>query len=566
MIVSYDFFHQAQEYVFEMSLFLLHLFTFLRLTVSIMGLNDQLTVARDNWNGEVAMLAKSARELLNAPTRNYAALAGVCKSLRERVTGATQFVFSQVDKAEQIEVQAAKRRFGSEIQEVATTLQPLLAETDEALQAHTQLVKIHTRWIELGFDREFITTHADCVEFLVTSGVAYSIAGFRNTLNDDPNHTIAKDQDGHPLIRLEGVMTRWEVIKEKLASLKEYDVLVSKSDENERWTYTEKGITQKDIYHYHEPFPIFSLAQTDYKALLEQGKKFYNKRHPDPKPDQFKDAIVQVCTSVGVSCRGQAPIVQKATKKIASHYGLRIITKEGKVFSFGFRRDVGELAYVRASNALGSVKGVMAMNDFDELRPHQGRYVTSIAISSEDATKILAEIVATNKNGASFDMLQSNCVEKVADCLDIAGIRVDTRESFESTINTLTYKFFKHLPYIGGCVKKVKDCVQTIFRAIPPLVAKPISVVVSIVFYVPNKLVTVAKNCFILYFGWTSASPSLAKEPYYCKRSFSPFRDLFKDRLSDLNSSKKLLRWQKMHKSTSCYPYDGKPRFNILVR
>lgn len=525
-----------------------------------MGVANQLNIAKNNWNVEVSVLAKTADEMLVSGAVNYAELSAIAKKLNTRISHAVDFIFLQAGNH-----QTSPESLQPFIKQVIDTVQPILLRTQEAMQAHPEEVKTHTRWLQLGFDVAYINSHPDMVNFLIKSGFAYQIAGFRNSdgLNCD-THRIERALDGHPLLLVEGVMTRWEQVKASLVICKEYDILLSKDNPQERWSYNEKGIVKLDIYNFSKPDSMLTLSPDVVAKLQEHGKKFYTKRNPDPKPHELKEAVVQICTSVGASCKSQPGFVQDATKKMASHYGIRIITKEGKVYSFGYRRDFGELEHVKMATALGQVKGVMGMNDFDELRPHRGRYITTIAISTKDAESMLEQIVQMNQEGQAFDLLDANCVKKVCDLLLNCGLVVDAKEPLEESVKSVVYKFFKHLPYMGSIVKKVKKCAIAIIAWIPRPITRPISFVVSIVFYIPNKLFTIAKNIFIFSFGCEATSPKLEADQAIAKRRFSLVHDLFRDGLSDVNSSRKMLRWQKRHKSTFCHPYTGSPKFSII--
>jgi len=501
---------------------------------------NTMTVHAQGRCEEAYNLFYQVETILTAPTINYVKLQNTSGRLRNTIR--------QANKTER--------------EKLTKITSPILQQAHKEIQSHQSELKTQTRWLDLGFDEDFISTHPYFVDFMLESGIAYSIAGLKNTFGaQNTLHEIRKNEEGEPCVLVEGVFRPWNEIKDKFTARKEYDVFVSKNNESERWTYTDQGITKQDIYEFTEPSPICTLSETEYTTVCNHAKKFYSEKNPDPKPHELKDAVIQIATSVGVACRGQTPFVQNVAKKLASHYGIRIITKEGKVYSFGYRRDFGELDHVETKTTFASVKGVMAMNDFDELRPHKGRYVTSIAISSTDADKIMKEIIG--QRGGSFDMLHHNCVEKVAQCLAIADVKVDTVEPFESSITLLAYKFFTHLPYIGQCVKKVKKCACRILNAIPQVVSRPIRFTASIIFFVPHKILTVLKNLFIISLGWTKASPTLQKQSCHCKRKFS-YCDLFNPNLSDFNSSRKLLSWQKRKQSTECYIWNGKPLFCLL--
>lgn len=485
-------------------------------------------------SSSVATLADRASALLSATHINYSALQTVSKELDLKI----QSVCKNVE------------------------CMSLLLRCKTALASHTEELALHSRWEKLGHNPEFITTHPDCVAFLVESGLAYQIAGLHNSLIANPErHIVAKDADGHPMIMLEGTMTRWEVIKERFSFLRKYHVLCNKNNEAERWTYTSQaGITARDMYHFNEPFHVFELDKATLSKLQAYAQIFYYGQAPNPAANY----ILQICTSTGVLCTKQGALLKKIGEKLASHYAIRVITPQGEVYSFGLRRDIGELEFVDMSNALGKVKGRIAMNDYDELRPHSGRYVTTVPITQEAANTILQGVMATNTGIPSFDYFDANCVELAERTLATAGVHVTTTEPLEGCLHDVAVAIFKNIPCLGAAVRKVRQVAKALFSNIPkvPVAVKTgYSFVASLVFFVPNKLLALCKNIFVWKMGWTCQSPALAA--IRTTRSISVV-DFFNENLSNIRYPRHLLRWQKRQPTTYCHEYKGRPELALI--
>lgn len=434
----------------------------------------------------------------------------------------------------------------------------LLESASQVLKQHEDEIPLHVKWDRLGFNTDFIATHPDFVNFLLDSGLAFQICGLRHSLTSNPEkHVIAKDVDGHPQILVEGKLVRWEVIKATFGYLKQYHVQHKLENPDERWTYTSHvGLAPLDIYRFDKPFHVYELPHDVVSRLQNYAAQ--------GKPDPNKNYVLQVCTSKGVLFGTSGTFMGRVAEKLATHYGLRIITPTGEVYSFGYRRDIGEQQYVGASSLLGQVKGRVAMHDFEELRAHSGRFVTTLPASKEAADQILAEIMAVNESNPSFDYFHDNCVELTTRCMGFAGINVQTKETLEGFMRGIATTFFKKMPILGVGVRKVAQAVQAVYAKLPgiPVCVKSLtSRVVKVVTYIPNKIGAVAKNLLVWAIGWTKASPTLA--------ALKPTRtlawlDFFNHKISDINYSRNLLRWQKQQKTTYCHAYVGYPTLAIL--
>lgn len=531
-----------------------------------MTFSARLETAKENWSQSIDALANNAHAILKAPHRNYALLQKTVKALDQKVTTAAESIIGALDGPSKAQKKEALNELSGFIQKKKHEIESHQQLLQNELDNHPAELKAHARWESLGHNPDFIETHPDFVDFFLSSGVAYQIAGFRNTSqNLHTRHAISKDEDGHPMVLFEGKMTRWDAIKERFTFLKEYDVLVSKNDPEERWTYTENGITNRDIYRYNEAFHIYTLPQEERAKLQLHAQDFFDDKNPDTTPNIPKDCVIQICTNVGVLCKDSNPLIKKVTKKLASHYRIRVITKEGKVYSFGYRRDVGERDFLQKSSTLGQVRGVVAMNDFDEFRAHDGCYVTTAPLSTDAANRILQELVRLNENVPAFDYFDENCVEITGRCMRIAGIEIDTKARLETCVRDIAYSFIKGIPILGKVVKQIKVIAKRVFNAIPPMPApikRTLRVVSHAVFFIPTKLFALVKNILVLCLGWTKVSPGLADVGK--GRSFKVFRDLLDADYSNVAYPRKLLRWQKRQKTTHCHIYGGKPRLVIM--
>ncbi len=491
-------------------------------------------------SNSIDFLLCQASRILESPTPNYANLHTLTSTIERKVSKVSADNLSKVTA--------------------------FLKECKEALKIHADEVKTHTSWQELGFPPEFIQTFPDCVDFLVNSGVAYQIACFRNSPSKHADkHTVGRDADGHPMILIEGKMTRWEEVKGTLEAYKDYNVLRSRDKPEELWTYISPlGITKHDIFRFSKPFCVDELPIEYVTKLQEYSKTFYSAKNPDPSPDVKKPYVLQICTSTGVLFRDSNRFLRGLFRKLATHYGIRIITPNGEVYSFGYRRDVGERAYLRLATALGQVKGRIALNDFEESRPHDGRYITTIPLSESAARIALNDIVETNERVPSFDWLHDNCIELTMRHLRFAGVNVQTQTPLEICIQDLMSGVVKNIPTVGPVIARISRVAKNVFNKLPTLPA-PVrqlrDIVVSVIFYVPAKIGAIAKYIFVWAMGWTTASPTLAcVKP---GRSFS-IRHALNESYSNVHYPRKLLRWQKQQSTTHCHEYKGVPTFAVL--
>lgn len=389
------------------------------------------------------------------------------------------------------------------------------------------------RWAQLGHDPQISQMHPDCADFLLDSGLAYQIAGMANSRVLEANkHKLQTDATGQPLILVEGVPTPWEEVKKRFGYVKRYHTLHAKENPNERWTYTSyQGITKRDMYKYDAPFHVYELEPSLVARIQQHAQVF--------SADPQKDHVLQICTSLGKLSAKANSILKAVGRKMASHYALRVLTPDGKLYSLGLRRDLGQQEEVGLATALGRVKGVVAMNDFDELRPHSGRYITSIPITSEQAAKIL------HTKAYEFDYLDANCVKHTVNCLQIAQVPVEAKVPLEKCINDIALSFFKKIPLIGGVVRTLSK-----LTAMLPELPKPLT-------WLPNKILALFKNALIWSLGWTTSSALVPK------RSISA-AELLDEELSNLHYPRALMRWQKQQPTTSCHSYTGKPELALF--
>ncbi|MBS0655751.1 MAG: hypothetical protein JSR46_08235, partial [Verrucomicrobia bacterium] len=171
-------------------------------------------------------------------------------------------------------------------------------EPDEATKQAAAAQKEYRKFVELGFPHAICSSHPECVHFLLSSGVAFAIAMFKNsTQSGMEQHGVRISADGHPLIKMEGEWQRWDHI----SSLVEFDRttgrVISKGQPALGWNYiSPDGLVQKDIYTYGELYPVEQLSPEEYQKLRSHAEKFWD-TNDEVDPSEEKECIVQIVST-----------------------------------------------------------------------------------------------------------------------------------------------------------------------------------------------------------------------------------------------------------------------------
>ncbi len=401
----------------------------------------------------------------------------------------------------------------AKLQQTYTDAQAKLSQQPEMVEKDAKLAK---KWESLGLPASVLQYHSDCVRFLIESKLVFDIVGFKETCGDANVHDIKLDTDGHPMIKMQGRFVRWETIAREL----EYDPKTDKVKSRgyagnivQAWSYFHpQGLVPIDRFNYDEVFPVYELPQGEYDRLLALSKKFYED-NPEKDPGIPKDCIVQFFTSPRRQGIPEHPLLANLHRNAPVHIGVRLITADRKVYSFGYQMPSEEQQFVLSnflSTFLATAETKVSMRDYEEFRDHEGRITTSIPLSSQRSQNIIAFLNSLNDKQLRFQFTRQNCSSLMQEVMQRAGYEVKIRTTAKAILlDALPY--LNQFPVIGGLVGKVETCAMRILKALPKFISKPIKWADAIAFYIPRKIGTILTNLLGIENGWREKDDSFAR-------------------------------------------------------
>ncbi|MBS0604232.1 MAG: hypothetical protein JSS60_04245 [Verrucomicrobia bacterium] len=449
--------------------------------------------------------------------------------------------------------------------------------------------KIEKKWAQLGLPASILEDHIDCARFLIESALAFKIVGFRETCRNPDMHDVKLDNDGHPMIKVQGAFKRWELIKQQLAYDSKTDQIRSRNYLGsivQNWTYlSPDGLVPIDRLNHDRIVPIYRLSAAERQRVMDQARKFYETNR---EVDQGipKDWVVQFHTSPRrqfvstIPPFPENPLLDNFVKNLNTHIVMRLIAPNGEVYSFGIEMPAESQEFLwedGMAKFLGTVTAkINKAGDYEEFRPHVGRIVTSIPLTAQRADNIINLINTTGD--IRFNFLRQNCSNLMNIVLKQAGYDIAT----ETTVKDFLVDILpdvKHIPVIGPVIDKINQFAEGIFSKIASATPEPIKNAVSlagdVVFYIPRKIGTLAINLLIKYLGGATMlhelPPGTEEEELYNAGRFLNFSrlirswtDLFKEQTLELYHSKYFVDWQKQQRSTFVEPGSLLPKLAIV--
>lgn len=443
--------------------------------------------------------------------------------------------------------------------------------------------KMESKWKKFGLPMSIVENHADCVRFLMDSGLIFTILGFRETCQDPNIHDIKLDHDGHPLIKMKGRFVRWETLARELEFDPKTGAVKSRNYPGslaQTWNYFHpEGLVDRDRYTYDKPYSVYELTPAENAELITLAKKFYE-NNPERDPGVTKDCVVQFFTAPRIR-KGlpDHPLLENLHRNDFVHMSMRLI-KEGKVYSFGLELPPEEANFVLSdlsSTFLATADAKISMLDYEEFRDHpKGMWVTSVPLSSQRAQNILSLVENLSHEQLRFNFLKQNCSALMHQVLQCAGYEVDIRTTGKAVLWE-ALPSLNQLPVIGGVVGKVEQCAQRVWDALPACFTTALTFTRNVVMYIPDKIGTILTHLLIYKLGgakkMTPLKDGVPEDEFYDKKGFHNFSsvirswtDFFKDETSAVNHSKYFIDWQKQQASTFHEPKGTLPRMAILPR
>ena len=434
------------------------------------------------------------------------------------------------------------------------------------------------KWVELGFDPKFIASHPDFISFLFTSHLVYCIASFHNSFGSGV--AFESDTDDHPLIKMDGKWCRWELIKQQLDYDPTIASLIAKGNPAICYNYIHpEGIVQKDYAKYDKLYPVAQLSETQHADLKAHAKQFWNTT-AEVDPNESKDCVLQIVTTRRDICRRNW-FTENLLDNIPEHVHMRVIDKQGRLYSFGMKVASSAAAEVYKSvpfTYLTTAPSTITTPDFEESRKFDERRVTSIPLTEERKTTILEYIEKTNSKNVSFNYAKQNCSKLAEIVLAKAGVKISTRLTFNRLLMRLLPSPSR-LPIVGilfTIANKVAAAASRVFarivNAIPDSIKRIYSICIEFLLHVPQTIQAIFNNTLALILGAGRTTAQTVKTHHDIKhddnnltvfpRLINNIKDFFTYEKSHSYFSPLMVEWQLKQASTIIHTYD-KPRMYV---
>jgi hypothetical protein len=429
-----------------------------------------------------------------------------------------------------------------------------LHDTPQNLIDQKKEERKHQRmWLRFDFPPSVLTSHPDCVSFMMQSHFGFALEMFKNNPPEGKTrHEIRLDIDGHPLIKMQKKWTRWEEINQLLEYNHTSCFITSKGDPKTVWNYiSPDGIVKKSIFFYDSLYPIEKIDRQEQKILKQHAAKFWL-QNKEIDPGKTKDCVFQISTNWN---HDVLPV---------NHSAIRLIDKKGRVYSFGLALHPEETNYIKGSwfTLFASITAKVSCYDWEETYAFKVRHVTSIPITSERLQAILSFVSEENKKGIRFNFVKQNCTTFAAIILGKAGVELSVKEPLLALLNRMTENHF----CTAETLHKVHAAFCLILEAIEDVTSKPIKMAVlsfgSVIQRIAEKIACIALNILALVFGaWYMSPSAVINETGFAnfKRLVNHPRDLLNSKLLDYDSSYLLRAWQRQQPTNCVYRYGGRP-------
>jgi hypothetical protein len=459
----------------------------------------------------------------------------------------------------------------AQLQTVYIAAQKKLADHPKEKQEDSRLAK---KWEDLGLPISVLENHADCAKFLIESGLAFVIVGYRESCRNSDLHDLKLDHDGHPMLKMQGRYVRWETISREVHYDSKSEKIQSRAYPGnivQSWNYFhERGLVPIDRFEYDQVFPVYELTPDEYHRTRQHALKFYE-TNPEKDPGILKDCIVQF-TTIDRRAVPEGALFDNAQRNYPTHIGIRVITPDRKVYSFGYQLLPEEAQFVLSdyfSTFLATAEAKISMLDYEEFRP-VNKCVTSIPLSSQRAQNILNLVNGLNGKQLRFQYMRQNCSQLMREVIQLAGYDVDSRTTGRAVIYD-ALPSLTQIPAIG----KVASFAKKAWKALPAFLTLPIEFTADILLYFPKKIGTVATNILALKMGaakkTTPLQDGVEDEEFYDKKKLQTFStlirswtDIFKEETNAVYHSKYFIDWQNKQRSTFKETYSGRPKFAIV--
>lgn len=446
---------------------------------------------------------------------------GTGKGLEARLTLQDGLAAYDILKGLDQKIEDLKAQKGRD-REITLLLQRKREITSSA--ALVQKITIAQKWIEMGYDRNYLISDPDGTTFFVESDFR-SLQILKNGKNELSGEDIDLHfRDGTVLFKVQGTWQSFREIQDRI----KYD---SQNRKFEGWTFVHPiGFIPHDPVLWEELRPYAKLSDKTYTELKAVAKRFWTTSQPEIDPDIPKDCILQVMV-------------------LKKHCMIRLVDANGRVYSFGFWVTKQEMEFIKQKTILARLFhspifcGLSTANirlsipDKSELTTFQADSV-SIPISDERFLQIKnkAELI-NQKGGLRFCATNLNCCRFAEEIIKLGGVQLDTKISLFQFLG-MNFPDISTIPYCGRLFRKVSHTISCIYSTVQSsfsIMPKSWRCIAKACF-IPRKALTAISSLALLSFGAGIGSESIIKkepgDPYdiHQKSLISSIGDLFQEK------------------------------------
>ena len=377
------------------------------------------------------------------------------------------------------------------------------------------------------------------LKFLYDSRLIFSIRGYESSLQDsssDMKEGITMIE-GQPHILKQGKWVIWSHIIDELGHSSAAGIISHGT--KTPWVYSyPNGLMPQPPTHLITP--VHQLSPKELTRLHAHSQKFFAGQENAPILRQEECAYVQVFTNQ------EGDLFDRM-----GHTAVRLIDKEGRVYSVGLKRLPTEGRGKRGGRTLLSTfNAEISLHDYKEFAKFNSRAVTTIPVNLATFDRILAKAQADAATPLNHNYLDQNCLAFTTSVLREAGLNIDTKcdSAVVAALQVLAPKW-------------MRKAAHSISRAYNTLLPKWIKNPIALFLTPFSLLSTLSKNLILLSLGAGKPGTSLKSGHKPSNSLFPTWASLFKDHPIDITY--KLIDWQMKQGSTHTHSFEG-PKLYIV--
>ncbi len=329
--------------------------------------------------------------------------------------------------------------------------------------------RLKGKWSNLGLQDQWFNDDLKGATTLLVTRLIFPILGFQKTRDVLDSEIRFNHEKNGIEIRMQG---KFVLVKEKISNQfifsKEGGGTIQHAITKKNWTYLgTNGLLPVDRWTHREFLPVVQLNSTQLLRLREHTNK--------SSIDNCFIQIVTVPRNVWSSPNSYLTgLKQNYKKNVPLHAYVRLIDKDGFVYSTGFGSTDEQDQLQNEMGYFSTINGMPTILDYEEFRPHKGRVTTTYPISLDRFNQTLNKIREDRRSTIRFNIQIQNCNTLAIKYLKTAGvdfpsINMSLRDIIYETLpDVLQFRKSREIfnKYTPQLVKLLVNGIYTILRTL----------------------------------------------------------------------------------------------------